>query len=140
MLRATAAEHDRHPDLALLLPLPLLSYPAERVEGLRRVGDQVRDVLQADREPDRTWIDPGRGQRRVVELPVCGGRHVTDLGMRPTQRRGHLGHPQPVSQRVPASPSAMRGHRDNRAKPGALRAGINNRRATWCPGWPGSPG
>src|SRR5487761_1690872 len=73
--------------------------PGEGIEGQPRILDEILGVLKADREPYRARVDPRRRERGRVKLPVRGRRGVADLGVRPAERRGHLGDAQPVGER-----------------------------------------
>ena len=52
------------------------------VKGLGEVGDDVVDVLEADRQADQVGTDAGRFQLLVVHLAVGGGGGVEDAGDR----------------------------------------------------------
>ena len=62
---------------------------------------------------------------------------MADHGVRAAQRRGHLADPQPVREFVPGLPAAMRGHRDDRAEPGALRPRVEQPDRGLMPRMPG---
>src|SRR5690242_18879671 len=71
---------------ATVRSIALLRRPESRLlrgaEGLVQVVDDVVGVLEADGEADRVLADPGRLQRRRIELLVRRARGMDDERLR----------------------------------------------------------